>query len=46
MIMHTFADWGNAGKNMSENLEITTVSTTKVHEQNGDKGKGVGRISY
>ena len=31
MIMHTFADWGNTGQNMAENLGITTVSTTKAH---------------
>ena len=43
MIMHTFADWGNTGQNMAENLGITTVSTTKAHGWNRDKGKGVGR---
>ena len=44
MIMHTFADWGNTGQNMAENLGNTTVSTTKAHWQNRDKGKGVGII--
>ena len=39
MIMHTFADWGNTGQNMAENLGITTVSTTKAHGWNRDKGK-------
>nr|DAE33341.1 MAG TPA: hypothetical protein [virus sp. ctr1v16] len=39
MIMHTFADWGNTGQNMAENLGITTVSTTKAHGRNRDKGK-------
>jgi hypothetical protein len=43
MIMHTFADWGNTGQNMAESLGITTISTTKAHGQNLDKGKGVGR---
>lgn len=43
MIMHTFADWGNTGQNMAESLGITTVSTTKAHGRNRDKGKGVGR---
>ena len=42
MIMHTFADWGNTGQNMAESLGITTVSTTKAHRLNWDKGKGVG----
>lgn len=45
MIMHTFADWGNMGQNMAERLGITTVSTTKAHGRNRDKGKGVGIIS-
>ena len=45
MIMHTFADWGNTGHNMAESLGITTVSTTKAHGRNRDKGKGVGRIA-
>lgn len=45
MIMHTFAEWGNTGQNMAENLGNTTVSTTKAHWQNRDKGKGVGRNS-
>lgn len=45
MIMHTFADWGNTGHNMAESLGITTVSTTKAHGRNRDKGKGVGIIS-
>ena len=43
MIMHTFADWGNTGQNMAESLGITTVSTTKAHGRNRNKGKGVGR---
>ena len=43
MIMHTFADWGNTGQNMAESLGNTTVSTTKAHGRNLDKGKGVGR---
>lgn len=29
MIIHTFADWGNTGKNMAEGIENTTVSTNK-----------------
>ena len=45
MIMHTFADWGNMGQNKAESLGITTVSTTKAHGLNWDKGKGVGRNS-
>ena len=45
MIMHTFADWGNTGQNKAESLGITTVSTTKAHGRNRDKGKGVGIIS-
>ena len=44
MIMHTFAEWGNTGQNMAERLGITTVSTTKAHGRNRDKGKGVGII--
>ena len=43
MIMHTFADWGNTGQNMAENLGKTTVSTTKAHGRNRNKGKRVGR---
>lgn len=43
MIMHTFADWGNTGQNMAENLGNTTVLTTKAHGWKRDKGKGVGR---
>lgn len=43
MIMHTFAYWGNTGQNMAESLGITTVSTTKAHGRNRDKGKGVRR---
>ena len=35
MIMHIFADWGNAGQNMAESLGITTVWTTKAHARNG-----------
>ena len=45
MIMHTFADWGNTGQNKAESLGITTVSTTKAHGRNLDKGKGVGEKS-
>ena len=43
MIMHTFADWGNTGQNMAESIGNTTVSTTKAHGRNWDKGKGMGR---
>ena len=43
MIMYTFADWGNTGQYMAEGRGNTTVSTTKAHGRNGDKGKGVGR---
>ena len=43
MIMHIFVDWGNTGQNMAESIENTTVSTTKTHGRNRDKGKGVGR---
>lgn len=39
MIMNTFADWGN----MAESLGITTVSTTKAHGRNLDKGKCLGK---
>ena len=46
MIMHTFADWGNTGQNMTESIENTTVSTTKAHERNRDKCKRVGRNYY
>ena len=42
MIMHTFADWGNTGQNMAENLGITTVSTTKAHGRIGIKAKVLG----
>ena len=45
MIMHTFADWGNTGQNMAESIVITTVSTTKAHGRNRDKGKGLGKNS-
>lgn len=45
MIMHTFVDWGNTGQNMAESIGNTTVSTTKAHGRNRDKGKGVGRNS-
>ena len=45
MIMHTFADWGNPGQNMAESIVITTVSTTKAHGRNRDKGKGLGKNS-
>ena len=44
MIIHTFADWGNTGQNKAGRTENTTVSTTKAHERNRDKGKGVGMI--
>ena len=44
MIMHTFADWGNTGQNMAENLGITTVSTTKAHGGIGIKAKVLGEI--
>ena len=44
MTMHTFAEWGNTGQNMAESSGITTVSTTKAHWKNGDKGKHVERI--
>lgn len=43
MIMHTFADWGRVRHNRAESLGITTVSTTKAHGRNRDKGKGGGR---
>jgi len=43
MIIHAFAKWGNTGQNMAESIGITTVSTTKVHGRNRNKGKGVGR---
>ena len=43
MIMHTFADWGNTGQNMAESIGNITVSTTKAHGRNLDKGKCVGR---
>lgn len=46
MIRHIFADWGNTGQNMAESIENTTVSTTKAHRWNRDKGKGVGRIPW
>ena len=45
MIMHTLADWGNTWQNMVESLGITTVSITKAHGRNLDKGKGVGEKS-
>lgn len=44
MIMCTFAKLGNIGQNMAESLGNTTVSTTKAHGQNWDKGKYVWRI--
>ena len=44
MIMHIFADWGRVRHNRAESLGITTVSTTKAHGRNRNKGKGVGRI--
>ena len=43
MIMHTIADWGNTGQNIAESIENTTVSTTKAHGRNRNKGKRVGR---
>ena len=43
MIMHTFADWGNTGQNMSESLGITTVSTTKARGGIGMKAKVWGK---
>ena len=43
MIMHTIADWGNTGQNIAESIENTTVSTTKAHGRNRNKGKDVGR---
>ena len=43
MIMHTFAKWGGVRYNMAESLGITTVSTTKAHGWNQDKGNGMGR---
>ena len=43
IIMHTFVEWGNTGQYMAESLGNTTVSTTKAHGRNRDKGKGVGR---
>ena len=43
MIMHTFAEWGRVRHSMAESLGITTVSTTKAHGQNRNKGKCVGR---
>ena len=45
MIMHIFADWGNTGQNIAGNLGITTVSTTKAHGRNRDKGKCLGKNS-
>ena len=42
-IMHTFADWGRVRHNRAESIGITTVSTTKAHGQNRNKGKCVGR---
>ena len=44
-IMQDFAKWGRVGHNMAESLVNTTVSTTKAHGRNRDKGKGVGIIS-
>ena len=43
-INHTFVNLGKTGHNMTETLANTTVSTTKGHRQNGDKGKCVGSI--
>ena len=45
MIMHTFAEWGKTGQNKAESIGITTVSITKAHGRNLDKGKGVGEKS-
>ena len=44
MIMHTFADWGNTGQYMVEDIENTTVSTTKVHGRIGVNAKVWGEI--
>ena len=41
MILHTFANRGNTGQNMAESIENTTVSTTKAHGWNRDKGRCV-----
>ena len=43
MIMHTFADWGNTGQNMTESIEKTTVSTTKTHRGFARIVKEIGR---
>ena len=43
MIMHTFADWGNTGQNMTGSIGNTTFLTTKAHGWNWDKGKRVER---
>ena len=44
MIMHTFAEWGNTGRNMAESLGITTVSTNKTQGGIGIKAKVWGEI--
>lgn len=43
-INHTFVNLGIVRHNMAESLANTTVSTTKGHRENGDKGKCVGSI--
>lgn len=43
-INHTFVNLGIVRHNMAESLANTTVSTTKAHGRNGDKGKCVGSI--
>ena len=42
--MQSFAKWGNTGKNVAQTRMNTTVSTTKAHGWNRNKGKGVGEI--
>ena len=42
--MQSFANWGRVRHNMTGKLGITTVSTTKAHGQNWDKGKCVGKM--
>lgn len=42
-INHIFAKWGNTGQYTAKGIENTTVSTTKAHGRNRDKGKGVWR---
>ena len=43
-INHTFVNLGIVRHNMAKSLANTTVSTTKAHRQNRDKGKCVGSI--